>query len=68
MGEDQVQHLEFVRECASNFNHVYGPVFEEPKTILCTSLISIGPSGVCLTRNSPCQAGDVAEEAKSQNV
>ena len=35
VGEDQLQHLEFARECAGNFNAVYGHVFIEPKTILC---------------------------------
>ncbi|MCJ1276890.1 Tryptophan--tRNA ligase, mitochondrial [Puttea exsequens] len=33
VGEDQVQHLEFARECARKFNHVYGDIFQRPKTV-----------------------------------
>ena len=35
VGEDQVQHLEFARECAGNFNTIYGNVLKRPETILC---------------------------------
>jgi tryptophanyl-tRNA synthetase len=35
VGEDQSQHLEFSRECVTNFNHAYGPHLVAPKTILC---------------------------------
>ncbi|KAJ8064503.1 hypothetical protein OCU04_006835 [Sclerotinia nivalis] len=34
VGEDQTQHLEFARECVTNFNHAYGPPLIEPQTIL----------------------------------
>lgn len=34
VGEDQSQHLEFARACASSFNHQYGNVLIEPETIL----------------------------------
>ncbi|KAF4632593.1 hypothetical protein G7Y89_g5530 [Cudoniella acicularis] len=34
VGEDQSQHLEFARECATNFNSTYGPRLIQPKTIL----------------------------------
>lgn len=37
VGEDQSQHLEFSRECVTNFNHTYGPHLVAPKTILCKS-------------------------------
>ena len=40
VGEDQVQHLEFVRECANNFNAAYGATLKEPKTLLGTLLYS----------------------------
>lgn len=36
VGEDQSQHLEFARECATNFNHVHGTRLVAPKTLLCT--------------------------------
>ncbi|KAF2666301.1 tryptophan-tRNA ligase [Microthyrium microscopicum] len=34
VGEDQSQHLEFTRSCATGFNHLYGDVLTEPETIL----------------------------------
>ncbi|KAI9761203.1 MAG: Tryptophan--tRNA ligase, mitochondrial [Geoglossum simile] len=34
VGEDQKQHLEFAREIASGFNHIYGNVLPLPKTVL----------------------------------
>ena len=38
VGEDQRQHLEFARECATNFNHVYGGAhLVLPETMICTS-------------------------------
>jgi len=36
VGEDQVQHLEFARECAEQFNAAHGEIFVRPQTILCT--------------------------------
>ena len=35
VGEDQVQHLEFTRECVNSFNSIYGNVLIEPTTLLC---------------------------------
>lgn len=40
VGEDQSQHLEFARECVTNFNHAYGSRLVFPQTIMCTSPIS----------------------------
>jgi tryptophanyl-tRNA synthetase len=34
VGEDQAAHLELCREIVRRFNHLYGPVFPEPKTLL----------------------------------
>src|SRR5678809_130790 len=34
VGEDQVSHIELTREIARRFNHIYGPVFPEPQTLL----------------------------------
>ncbi|KAG0648338.1 Tryptophanyl-tRNA synthetase [Hyphodiscus hymeniophilus] len=34
VGEDQSQHLEFARECVTNFNHAYGPHLVSPQTIM----------------------------------
>jgi tryptophanyl-tRNA synthetase len=42
VGDDQRQHLEFARECATNFNHAFGQHLILPETILC-SYIPIKP-------------------------
>ncbi|TEA10605.1 37S ribosomal protein S10 [Colletotrichum sidae] len=34
VGDDQRQHIEFARECATNFNHVFGPHLVSPETII----------------------------------
>lgn len=34
VGEDQLPHLELTREIARDFNHLYGPLFPEPKGLL----------------------------------
>jgi tryptophanyl-tRNA synthetase len=34
VGEDQVAHVELTREIARRFNHLYGPLFPEPASIL----------------------------------
>ncbi|KAG6004902.1 hypothetical protein E4U21_000629 [Claviceps maximensis] len=34
VGHDQKQHLEFARECVTNFNHAYGAHLVHPKTII----------------------------------
>ncbi len=34
VGEDQAPHIELTREIVRRFNHMYGPVLPEPKTLL----------------------------------
>ncbi|KAI5806630.1 hypothetical protein DFH27DRAFT_511844 [Peziza echinospora] len=34
VGEDQAQHLELTRNIAASFNHLYGPTFYLPETVL----------------------------------
>jgi len=34
VGADQLPHLELTREIARRFNHLYGPVFPEPKALV----------------------------------
>jgi len=34
VGHDQAQHLEFARECASSFNHIYGNILVQPETLI----------------------------------
>lgn len=35
VGEDQIQHIEFARDIAKSFNHLYGEVFPLPEPLLC---------------------------------
>ncbi|KAM3487854.1 hypothetical protein MY3957_008864 [Beauveria namnaoensis] len=35
VGHDQQQHIEFARECVTNFNHAYGPHLVYPDIIKC---------------------------------
>ena len=35
VGEDQIQHLEFARDCADAFNATYGNLLVKPRIILC---------------------------------
>ena len=35
MGEDQQQHIEFARDTASSFNHLFGPVLHAPSPLIC---------------------------------
>ncbi|RKF72636.1 Tryptophan--tRNA ligase, mitochondrial [Golovinomyces cichoracearum] len=35
VGADQAQHLEFARECVTNFNSTYSPILVKPQTMLC---------------------------------
>jgi tryptophanyl-tRNA synthetase len=39
VGRDQHQHLEFARECVTNFNNAYGPHLVYPETITCIDLL-----------------------------
>ncbi|TQV92361.1 hypothetical protein V2A60_007050 [Cordyceps javanica] len=34
VGHDQQQHIEFARECVTNFNHAYGPHLVQPEIII----------------------------------
>lgn len=45
VGEDQRQHLEFARECVTNFNHTYRTdLLVEPQTLIGSSLLSFSLS------------------------
>ena len=45
VGEDQAPHVEMTREVVRRFNHLYGPVFPEPKTLLTASPRTPGTDG-----------------------
>lgn len=50
VGEDQCQHLEFARECASAFNHVHG---QQPLLVLPNTLLS--PARRIMSLQQPTQ-------------
>lgn len=41
VGDDQRQHLEFARECVTNFNHAFGHHLVSPRTITCMTSLCI---------------------------
>jgi tryptophanyl-tRNA synthetase len=45
VGEDQAPHVELTREVVRRFNHIYGPVFPEPKTLLTETPRTPGTDG-----------------------
>jgi tryptophanyl-tRNA synthetase len=45
VGEDQAPHVELTREVVRRFNHFYGPVFPEPKTLLTETPRTPGTDG-----------------------
>lgn len=45
VGRDQLPHLEIAREIARRFNHLYGPVFPEPRPLLTESPVVPGTDG-----------------------
>ncbi len=45
VGEDQLGHVELVRELARRFNHLYGPYFVEPEPVLGRASRLVGTDG-----------------------
>lgn len=45
VGEDQLPHLELCREIARRFNHIYAPVFPEPRAKLARTALVPGVDG-----------------------
>ncbi|MGI6574470.1 MAG: tryptophan--tRNA ligase [bacterium] len=45
VGEDQIPHLEFAREVARRFNHLYQPIFPEPDAYLTKTPLLPGIDG-----------------------
>ncbi len=45
VGQDQLPHLELCREVARLFNHLYQPVFPEPKALLAKAALTPGVDG-----------------------
>ncbi|KAF2457232.1 hypothetical protein BDY21DRAFT_386045 [Lineolata rhizophorae] len=55
VGADQAQHIEFARECANSFNHVYGPVLALPQTILSPAkrVMSLAKPSAKMSKSDP---------------
>lgn len=73
VGDDQKQHLEFARECVTNFNHNFGPLLVSPETITCEfvwpSFVShLSPEHSFLTRRSPDTPGHVVTTTNPEDV
>jgi len=51
VGSDQVQHVEFARDMASSFNHLYGEVFKLPEYILGTPVPVPGVDGQKMSKS-----------------
>lgn len=55
VGEDQAQHLEFTRELATGFNHLYGPLLTVPETMLSPAkrVMSLVEPGKKMSKSDP---------------
>ena len=51
VGSDQVQHVEFARDMANSFNHLYGEVFKLPEYILGTPVPVPGVDGQKMSKS-----------------
>ncbi len=65
VGEDQLPHLELTREVARRFNHMYSPVFPEPRALL--SRVSLLP-GVDNRKMSKSYANDIGIFAEQEEL
>jgi len=61
VGEDQVPHLELCRELARRFNHLYRPVFPEPRALLAQISVVPGVDGRKMSKSYANDIGLVAE-------
>jgi tryptophanyl-tRNA synthetase len=57
VGEDQLPHLELCREVARRFNHLFSPVFPEPRAVLAQVALLPGVDG---RKMSKSYANDIA--------
>ena len=66
VGDDQSQHLEFTREIARRFNHLYGPIFPEAKTLYSPAPRIMGLDGQ--SKMSKSQGNYIAMKDSSDTV
>jgi len=65
VGQDQLPHLEFCREVARRFNHLYGRVFPEPQAILTETPVLPGIDG---RKMSKSYANEIALAMPAEEV
>jgi len=58
VGADQTQHLEFARECVTNFNHTYSPsepILAHPETLISPAkrIMSLSDPSVKMSKSHP---------------
>ena len=66
VGDDQSQHLELTREIARRFNHLYGPVFPEARTLYSPAPRILGLDGQ--SKMSKSQDNYIAMKDRSDTV
>lgn len=66
VGDDQSQHLELTREIARRFNHLYGPVFPEARTLYSPAPRIMGLDGQ--SKMSKSQGNYIAMKDRADTV
>ncbi|KAL6695260.1 hypothetical protein J3F84DRAFT_394841 [Trichoderma pleuroticola] len=61
VGHDQQQHLEFARECVTNFNHAYGSHLVHPETI-------VSPAQRIMSLTEPTSKMSKSHEAQRSRI
>ncbi|KAL7952566.1 hypothetical protein V8C34DRAFT_299043 [Trichoderma compactum] len=61
VGHDQQQHLEFARECVTNFNHAYGSHLVHPETI-------VSPAQRIMSLTEPTSKMSKSHEARRSRI
>ncbi|ATY59445.1 tryptophanyl-tRNA synthetase [Cordyceps militaris] len=55
VGHDQQQHIEFARECVTNFNHAYGPQLVSPEIIILRRVMSLTEPTSKMSKSHPLE-------------
>ncbi len=68
VGQDQLPHLEFTRELARRFNHMYGEVLTEPQALLTRTPLIRGTDGRKMSKryNNAILLSDTEEETRKK--
>ncbi|CAJ2505970.1 Uu.00g001000.m01.CDS01 [Anthostomella pinea] len=70
VGHDQKQHLEFARECATNFNHKFANVLVPPETVLTNSprVMSLMNPNNKMSKSAPNEKSRILIMAEPQEI